>query len=233
MEITLPYYQDGVQNIGSGTSSLGIGFEVDMPTSLRNIFGLDSSTTYRFVNTVAGQGQPSTALHRLTIPINITSNGTADAVFDIAGEFFKYGTGGDINFKGLVDFIYPIGAIYITTTSVNPGILWVGTTWVSFGAGRTLVGLNSNDGDFDQVEETGGAKTHTLSTNEMPQHNHTYGDYWITTHPYYMWSSAAPQNMWGMNNKYNEARATGYRGESYAHNNLQPYIVTYMWKRTA
>ena len=95
------------------------------------------------------------------------------------------------------------------------------------------MGLNSSDGDFNQVEETGGAKTHTLSTNEMPQHNHTYGDYWITTHPYYMWSSASPQNMWGMNKKYNEARATGYRGENYAHNNLQPYIVSYMWKRTA
>ena len=89
MEITLPYFQDGVQNIGSGTSDSGIGFEVDMPTSLRNIFGLDSSTTYRFVNTTGSAGQPATATHRLTIPINITSNGTDDAIYDALTDYDK------------------------------------------------------------------------------------------------------------------------------------------------
>ena len=96
MEITLPYFQDGVQNIGSGTSDLGFGFEVDMPTSLRNIFGLDSSTTYRFVNTTGSTGQPATATHRLTIPINITSNGTDDAIYD---ALTNYDTSAEVDTK--------------------------------------------------------------------------------------------------------------------------------------
>lgn len=39
--------------------------------------------------------------------------------------------------------------------------------------GRVSVGYNSADTSFDAIGETGGAKTHTLSTGEMPSHNHT------------------------------------------------------------
>jgi microcystin-dependent protein len=46
-------------------------------------------------------------------------------------------------------------------------------TWAAFGAGRVLVGLDAGDVDFDTVEETGGAKTHTLTVDEMPSHTHT------------------------------------------------------------
>jgi hypothetical protein len=104
MEITLPYFAYGTQMVvGSGTSDLGVGFEVDMPTSLRNMFGL-GGTTYRFVNLTGSAGQPATAIHRLTIPINITSNGTDDAIFDEVGGLLKYGTGTTISLKDPINF---------------------------------------------------------------------------------------------------------------------------------
>jgi hypothetical protein len=145
---------------------------------------------------------------------------------------------GDLDIAGnlgssLVNLIYPVGAIYISVNSTDPGTIWSGTTWVAFGAGRTLVGIDGGDGDFDSVEETGGAKTHTLTTAELASHYHSYYDIWYQLHPYNLWSSAAPQVLGGPNTFQSQGRNTGTAGTGTAHNNLQPYIVTYMWKRTA
>ena len=67
----------------------------------------------------------------------------------------------------LTNLVYPIGSIFTTVTNYANSAAVVnaigGTTWTVFGAGRVLVGLDSSDTDFDTVEETGGAKTHTLS----------------------------------------------------------------------
>ena len=48
-------------------------------------------------------------------------------------------------------------------------------TWTAFGTGRTIVGVDSSDTDFDAVRETGGSKTHTLTIAELPAHTHQLG----------------------------------------------------------
>lgn len=48
-------------------------------------------------------------------------------------------------------------------------------TWVAWGAGRVPVGVDTAQTEFNTVEKTGGEKTHTLATNEMPRHNHMLG----------------------------------------------------------
>ena len=146
--------------------------------------------------------------------------------------------GGDLDVSGdlgsnLVNLIYPVGSVYISVSSTNPESIWAGTSWSAFGAGRTLVGLNSGDSDFNSSEETGGAKTVALSTAELASHTHSYYDRWYSLHPYALWSSASPQNLGGPNAFQQQGRNTGATGSGSAHNNLQPYIVTYMWKRTA
>lgn len=67
---------------------------------------------------------------------------------------------------------YPVGSIYMSTSSTNPGSLF-GGTWVAWGSGKVPVGINTSDGDFNTVEKTGGAKTVSLTTAQMPSHNHT------------------------------------------------------------
>lgn len=78
------------------------------------------------------------------------------------------------------DTIYPIGSIYMSVNSTNPGTLF-GGTWAAWGTGKVPVGINTSDTDFNQSEKTGGSKTsvaaHTHSfsgTTENQSANHTH-----------------------------------------------------------
>jgi len=132
--------------------------------------------------------------------------------------------------------VYPIGAIFTTVTVYADSAAVVtaigGTTWVAFAAGKMLIGLDSSDTDFDTIEETGGSKTHTLTTSEMPAHNHDNGSYdklvkvdgsGTTTG---VDSSSAEINLLS-------GGTIQSAGGGAAHNNMPPYIAVYMWKRTA
>jgi hypothetical protein len=121
--------------------------------------------------------------------------------------------------------LYPVGSVYINAAvSTNPGTLLGFGTWAAFGAGRVLVGLDAGDTDFDTVEETGGAKTHTLTVDEMPSHTHTQAGS----------DNSAPLEFGNPTDDFGEVDSqTGATGGGQPHNNLQPYIVVYMWKRTA
>ena len=129
----------------------------------------------------------------------------------------------------IVDAVYPVGSIYISTVSTNPATLLGTGTWSAFAAGRTLVGINSGDTDFDTVEETGGAKTHTLTVDEIP--SHTHNSQYDNRTPDGIDSGGAGSEIGGRGT--DNFFATTATGGGNAHNNLQPYIVTYMWKRTA
>ena len=60
--------------------------------------------------------------------------------------------------------IYPVGSIYMNASvTTNPATLLGFGTWVAFGAGRVPVGQNTSDSSFNTLEETGGAKTHTVT----------------------------------------------------------------------
>lgn len=125
----------------------------------------------------------------------------------------------------IIALIYPVGSVYINASvATNPGTLLGFGTWTAFGAGKVMVGINAADTDFDVAEETGGEKTHTLTTAEMPAHTHTHemgGASGGSTMPYSGNTAQGP------------TPATSSTGGGGAHNNLQPYIVVYMWKRTA
>jgi len=67
---------------------------------------------------------------------------------------------------------FPIGYLLIDTLDVNPFTFLGYGTWVKFGSGRVLVGQDDTQSEFNGLGETGGAKTHTLTTAQMPVHGH-------------------------------------------------------------
>jgi microcystin-dependent protein len=69
--------------------------------------------------------------------------------------------------------IYPIGSLYTSTLATNPNTLLGFGTWSAFGVGRVMVSQDTGYAPFDTLEETGGELTHTLTSSEMPSHNHT------------------------------------------------------------
>lgn len=144
--------------------------------------------------------------------------------------------------------IYPVGSIYMSTSNVSPQT-FLGGTWISWGAGRVPVGVNTTDADFETVEKTGGEKAHILTMGEMPSHSHNIfvKSREITGNPYYPTEqgvimtnvasgTAISAPVPGLGSSYNggvgQFGMTSVGGDA-SHNNLQPYITCYMWKRTA
>jgi len=119
---------------------------------------------------------------------------------------------------------WPIGSVYTSIDSANPSTLF-GGVWQSFGAGKVLVGIDSEDTDFDTSEETGGAKTHTLTVGEMPSHSHDFTAMRDT--------NDSVNRTGGGDLGAPSSGTTVATGGGAAHNNIQPYIVVYMFKRTS
>ena len=137
---------------------------------------------------------------------------------------------------GVLDKVYPVGSIYIATVSTNPDTLMFGvsghTTWTAFGAGKTLVGIDSGDTDFDTSEETGGNKT-TTTTTVVPIDGYgtTGGSPGTVASGRMVVGSGNPE----ASETLESLRAAGNTQTitSSDINVVQPYIVVYMWKRTA
>jgi microcystin-dependent protein len=128
----------------------------------------------------------------------------------------------------IIDKIYPIGHILMTENSANPNTYFGVGTWTAYGAGKVPVGIDTSQTEFDTVGETGGEKTHTLTIAKMPAHTHTSI---ITNAPVAVNTTSTT----GFATAYSSTSTltTSSTGGDGAHNNLQPYIVCYMWKRTA
>ena len=127
----------------------------------------------------------------------------------------------------LIDYIYPLGSVLAFAKDVDPNQIYTHQTWERFAKGRTLVGVTK----FKTVGKTGGEKTHKLTMEELPKgrprilaYNTSGSDYSV--------SGADLAFQYGSGLK----GYTGYGmylGSDTPHNNLQPYITVYYWKRTA
>lgn len=90
-------------------------------------------------------------------------------------------TAGNVDLsKKAVDLAYPVGSLYFSSVATNPATLFGVGTWAAFGTGKTLIGVDPADTDFDAPNKTGGAKRVALAANEVPRHthdlsNHTHG----------------------------------------------------------
>ena len=189
-------------------------------TELNLLDGVTANTTELNYVDVATLGTAE-ASKALTVDANKDFTGVRNATFTGTVTIGS-------NTATTLQAVYPVGSIYINAAvSTNPATLLGFGTWAAFGAGRVMVGIDSGQTEFDTLEETGGAKTHTLTVGEIPSHTHTSslrgnGEDELQSIP-----SASD------NTDPSLTMTTDATGGGGAHNNLQPYIVVYMWKRTA
>ena len=102
----------------------------------------------------------------------VQSDNVQDAIDELyanASDYAAY----DTRLTNMENKIYPVGSIYISVSSTNPSTLF-GGTWEAFATGRTLVGYDSSDANFDTAEETVGSKTVTLAAANIPKHRHSF-----------------------------------------------------------
>ena len=130
--------------------------------------------------------------------------------------------------EGVLNVIYPVGSIYFSINSTNPGQIF-GGTWSQIAQGRTLVGVDINDTDFNVAQKFGGSKNHRhitpLSWLENPRAVGVTNDFGMTTRNgsfYGIYSDTSGGLGINMNNYF-----TDYES------NLIPYFTCYIWCRTA
>lgn len=136
--------------------------------------------------------------------------------------------------RKLVDLVYPVGSLYFSTNSTNPSTLF-GGTWQPYAQGRCLIGAGQgNDGTTSMsftTGTTGGEYKHKLTKEELAPHQHPTNNFVINTtggNLITVGSGSERLSYWTNGNAKTDLSTGGQ-----AHNNLQPYIVTYIFRRTA
>lgn len=118
-----------------------------------------------------------------------------------------------IKIKSIIDIVYPVGAIYISYDSTNPGTLWPGTTWQREAEGRCIIGLGTG---YPTVGAVGGGSTIDLShTHTSASHNHSTGNHTLTV-------SEIPSHTHSIKSGYGDVDGTtydSYRYQYWGHNN--------------
>lgn len=133
----------------------------------------------------------------------------------------------------LLDLIYPIGAIYMSVNSTNPSVL-LGGTWEHI---NNCFLLASEGGQG--LGQTGGEATHTLTVDEMPRHTHEQNPHHHSFNRYQNTGSTTHYGASWVNQKLisqntSDTTATNKNtGGGQAHNNMPPYLIVNVWKRTA
>lgn len=226
------YFKDAFTKTGNNLNLEVNNASVDCITSNNNTFSLDS------------QGN-------LTVNSITTNSG-----------------GSSLDPSAIVDIVYPIGSIYMSVNTTSPATLF-GGTWEQI-KGRFLIGTGSNDANTTNYwgsyaagsnnfpnGELGGEATHTLSTAEMPSHNHTgttgdggghshtmafkgFAGVSSNTNGWYFGrrnvSGDGNDGWWSATNytgNHQHSFTTNSTGSTNSHNNIPPYMAVNMWKRTA
>lgn len=155
---------------------------------------------------------------------------------------------------------FPIGYIYISTSSKNPGSTF-GGVWQKIANGRCLLSVD----ETEESGQTGGTKTETLSTEQIPSHNHSAttnnagnhthsfaiksnsdelpggysgraigstGGTWYTGRIAFI-NTGGWQNTTNMSQTHTHTAETNESGNGESHNNLQPYYTAYIWTKVA
>jgi hypothetical protein len=171
---------------------------------------------------------------RTTLDINISGHA------EIASKVYGNASAGPFN---ILDVIYPIGSIYISTVEENPFVKFSFGTWKQI-EGRFLLGAGTCKYTKEDKEYThtynagteGGEAEHTLTIEEMPSHNHrglqSVGNEQSVDYNDSSGSLVGNTSGLSVGTGWDNIKTRSTGGDQ-PHNNMPPYLVVYMWERTA
>lgn len=124
---------------------------------------------------------------------------------------------------------YPVGSIYLSVNNTNP-TKWFDGTWELIAKGRTLVGVDESDTDFNTVKKTGGSKYLQAHSHDFIRYGRTDRQILVDTGNSGKWGASI-----GSTASYSAEPASASIGSTGTGNsgNLQPYFTCYIWCRTA
>lgn len=175
------------------------------------------------------------------------SSGTVRLYADADGAMQVQDSAGDLTplGGGSASAAWPVGSIFLSMVETNPATLLGFGTWAEFGAGRMLIGKDSEDSDFDTLGEEGGAKSSSAVVNHTHQINitdpgHTHTQTTSATDGASGRADASSggttyTNVGGINSSTTGITATSDNPASgvSSFSLMNPYIVVRMWERTA
>ena len=141
----------------------------------------------------------------------------------------------------VINEIYPVGSIYMSTEddTVDKVQSKFGGTWEKYSQGRTIIGEGTGTDSNGLVKTfmngvTDGEYTHKLTNDEMPRHTHTSSVFGFQASAYITENNKT--NLWIVGEEmvattYGTSQISSVAGGSESHNNMEPYIVTYIYKR--
>lgn len=233
------YYSESILNVNANYASIGGKNEVTIKYRTKKVS--DSSYgSYATVQNNADTNFTADNEYEWNVQVNVADKlgnttynlilpkGIPIAYVDIKKNSFgvncfpKNEKSLEINGKTVFDMVYPVGSVYVSVNSTSPATLF-GGTWVQIKDKFLL-----SAGDTYKAGATGGEATHVLTVDEMPRHNHSIDNLNTSgsTTPY-MTVQAQEKKGYGGNVQ------TFFTGGGQAHNNMPPYIVVYIWQRTA
>lgn len=157
----------------------------------------------------------------------------------------------------MLDRMYPVDSIYISTNSTSPASLY-GGSWERYGTGRALISASDTDNDF-KAGTTGGSKTHNhkygIAIGSFYGHsliapNDSYPAVWSGLVSYdkdsgealdnfHEWTKLedkaviASQSMVGQTGLPYNSKRYRYESDTKRESSLSPYVAVYVWRRTA
>lgn len=208
-----------------------------------------NDNTYHATATISGLNYQTTYVFQARAVDKLATVNTDEQarrttpIFDWSKDDFNVNGTLKIKNTNIFDLVYPVGSIYISVNSINPGTLF-GGTWEQL-KDVFLLGCSLQ---LNPLGSTGGEAKHTLTEAEMPSHighmlsnftDSAYTDRGGDTNSYYLNSNTTAgvskyeNRPWKVASGNEIVMAGTSRGGGKAHNNMPPYLAVAMWKRTA
>lgn len=138
-----------------------------------------------------------------------------------------------------IDLLFPVGSIYLTTSTISPSAQFFGTVWENVSKGRVVVGVGELESKTFNAENNIGEYSHTISIDQIPKHSHAFAN---TDYPYAVtWHSEGTISRQEAGSKDNKsysfpgskpiAQSIAEEGGGEPFDSTPPTYGVYVWKR--